>query len=182
MSSPISEAEVSSLKQDVKTGKPVLTIRDMHISYFPRGKEVKAVRGVDLTVHAGETLALVGESGSGKSSVAFASMRGLDAAGRIMKGSINFHDSDVLSLNSRELKQIQGSRIAMVYQDPQTALNPAYRIGDQIAEAVNEHTNMQPQEVRERVLDLLEEVNFLIQLASMRDIPMNYLVDNSNAW
>ena len=59
MSSPISEAELSSLKQDVKTGKPVLTIRDMHISYFPRGKEVKAVRGVDLTVHAGETLALV---------------------------------------------------------------------------------------------------------------------------
>lgn len=158
MNSPISEDEVSALKQDFQTGKPVLTIRDMHISYFPRGKEVKAVRGVDLTVHAGETLALVGESGSGKSSVAFASMRGLDAAGRIMKGSVYFHDTDVLSLKSRELKRIQGSRIAMVYQDPQTALNPAYRIGDQIAETVNEHTNMQPQEVRERVLGLLEEV------------------------
>ena len=63
---------------------PVLTIRDMHISYFARGSEIKAVRGIDLTVHAGETLALVGESGSGKSSVAFASMRGLDAAGRMM--------------------------------------------------------------------------------------------------
>ena len=85
-------------------------------------------------------------------------MRGLDAAGRVMKGSVYFHDTDVLSLNSRELKRIQGSRIAMVYQDPQTALNPAYRIGDQVAETVNEHTNMQPQEVRERVLGLLEEV------------------------
>ena len=67
----------------------------------------------------------------------------------------------------------------MVYQDPQTALNPAYRIGDQIAEAVNEHTNMQPQEVRERVLGLLRRSNFLIQLASMRDIP-ELSVDNSN--
>ena len=140
-------------------GKPVLTIRDVHISYFARGQEIKAVRGVDLTVRAGETLALVGESGSGKSSVAFSAMRGLDAAGRMMKGSIRFHDTDLLSLSPRELRAIQGSRIAMVYQDPQTALNPAFRIGDQIAEVVSEHTSATGAEVRQRVLDLLEEVN-----------------------
>ena len=63
----------------------------MHISYFARGQEIKAVRGINLTVNAGETLALVGESGSGKSSVAFSTMRGLDAAGRLMHGSIHFH-------------------------------------------------------------------------------------------
>lgn len=159
MNSQLAEGNVTILEPEVQTGKPVLTIRDMHISYFPRGKEVKAVRGVDLTVHAGETLALVGESGSGKSSVAFASMRGLDAAGRIMRGSVHFHDTDVLALNPGELRRIQGSRIAMVYQDPQTALNPGYRIGDQIAEAVHEHTDMSGAAVRERVLDLLEEVN-----------------------
>ena len=159
MNSQLTEGKVTILEPEVQTGKPVLTVRDMHISYFPRGKEVKAVRGVDLTVHAGETLALVGESGSGKSSVAFASMRGLDAAGRVMKGSVHFHDTDVLTLNPGELRRIQGSRIGMVYQDPQTALNPAYRIGGQIAETVREHTNMSATEIRERVLDLLEEVS-----------------------
>jgi peptide/nickel transport system ATP-binding protein len=140
-------------------GKPVLTIRDLHISYFARGREVKAVRGVDLTVRAGETLALVGESGSGKSSVAFSAMRGLDAAGRVMKGSIRFHDTDVLALNARELRRLQGARIAMVYQDPQTALNPAFRIGDQIAEVVREHTGLSGADARKRVVDLLGEVN-----------------------
>lgn len=139
--------------------KPVLSVRDVHISYFARGQEIKAVRGVNLTVHAGETLALVGESGSGKSSVAFSAMRGLDAAGRLMKGSIHFHDTDLLGLNPRELRAIQGSRIAMVYQDPQTALNPAFRIGDQIAEVVSEHTAAKGAAVRQRVLDLLAEVN-----------------------
>ncbi len=140
-------------------GRPVLTIRDMHISYFARGQEIKAVRGINLTVHAGETLALVGESGSGKSSVAFAAMRGLDAAGRLMRGSIHFNDTDLLALGPRELRRIQGSRIAMVYQDPQTALNPAFRVGNQIAEVISEHTDASGRKVRVRVLDLLEEVN-----------------------
>jgi peptide/nickel transport system ATP-binding protein len=139
--------------------KPVLTLRDITISYFARGQEIKAVRGVNLTVHAGETLALVGESGSGKSSVAFAAMRGLDAAGRLMRGSIHFNDTDLLALGPHELRRLQGSRIAMVYQDPQTALNPAFRVGDQIAEVVSEHTNASRRGVRQRVLELLEEVN-----------------------
>ena len=138
---------------------PVLSVRDLHISYFARGKEIKAVRGVDLTVHAGETLALVGESESGKSSVAFAAMRGLDAAGRVMGGSIHFHDINVMGLGPRELRAIQGARIAMVYQDPQTALNPAFRIGDQIAEAVREHTGVSTRQARQRVIELLDEVN-----------------------
>ena len=139
--------------------KSVLTIRNLHISYFARGSEIKAVRGIDLTVHAGETLALVGESGSGKSSVAFASMRGLDAAGRMMGGSIHFHDMDVMGLGPLELRALQGARIAMVYQDPQTALNPAFRIGDQIAEVVSEHTGVSGKQARQRVIELLEEVN-----------------------
>ncbi|MDA7949145.1 MAG: ABC transporter ATP-binding protein [Hyphomicrobiaceae bacterium] len=137
---------------------PVLSIRDLHVSYFARGQEIRAVRGVNITVRAGETLALVGESGSGKSSVAFSAMRGLDAAGRIMKGSIHFGATDLLALNAQELRAIQGSRIAMVYQDPQTALNPGFRVGDQIAEVLKEHTDGTPSATRERVLQLLEEV------------------------
>ena len=128
------------------------------MSYFARGQEIKAVRGVNLAVRSGETLALVGESGSGKSSVAFSAMRGLDAAGRVMRGSIHFGDTDLLALNAQELRRIQGSRIAMVYQDPQTALNPAFRVGDQIAEVLKEHTSDSPSATRTRVLQLLEEV------------------------
>ncbi len=144
---------------DANDAEPVLAIRDLHVSYFARGQETRAVRGVDLTVHAGETLAVVGESGSGKSSVAFSTMRGLDAAGRVMKGSIRFKDIDLLALDGKELRKIQGSRIAMVFQDPQTALNPAFRIGDQIGEVVREHTSFKSAEARDRVLHLLEGVN-----------------------
>ena len=139
--------------------RDVLTIRDLHVSYFARGQEVKAVRGVELTVRAGETLAVVGESGSGKSTVAFSAMRGLDAAGRVMHGAIRFHDTDLLALDPRELRAIQGSRIAMVYQDPQTALNPAFRVGDQIGEVIREHTTLRGRAAEERVRELLAGVN-----------------------
>ncbi len=139
--------------------RDVLSIRDLSVSYFVRGQEVKAVREVNLTVRAGETLAVVGESGSGKSSLAFATMRGLDSAGRIINGSIHFNDTDLLALSPRELRAIQGSRIAMVYQDPQTALNPAFRVGDQIGEVVREHTDLRGSRADERVHELLAGVN-----------------------
>ena len=141
------------------SAREVLSIRDLHISYFARGEEIKAGRGIDLTVRAGETLALVGESGSGKSSVAFATMRGLDAAGRITKGSIHFNEIDLMALNPRELRAIQGSRIAMVYQDPQTSLNPAFRIGNQIGEVIREHTELRGEAAEARVRELLADVN-----------------------
>ena len=139
--------------------RDVLSIRDLHVSYFVRGEEVKAARAINLTVRAGETLALVGESGSGKSSVAFATMRGLDAAGRVTQGTIHFNDIDVLALSPRELRAIQGSRIAMVYQDPQTSLNPAFRVGNQIGEVIREHTDLKGHGADERVRDLLADVN-----------------------
>ncbi|MDA0996991.1 MAG: ABC transporter ATP-binding protein, partial [Proteobacteria bacterium] len=126
---------------------------------FVRGQEIRAVRGVDLTVHAGETLAIVGESGSGKSSIAYSAMRGLDAAGRVIKGSIKFKGVDLLGLDASGLRRIRGSRIAMVYQDPQTALNPAFRVGDQIGEVIREHTGLRGAEVGERVLHLLNGLN-----------------------
>ena len=140
-------------------GRDVLTIRDLSVSYFVRGQEIRAVRGVGLTVRAGETLAVVGESGSGKSSLAFAVMRGLDAAGRVTAGSIRFNDIDLLGIGPRELRAIQGSRIAMVYQDPQTSLNPALRVGEQIGEVVREHTRLRGERAVERVRELLASVN-----------------------
>lgn len=154
--------DLSALRPEAKmmtTGREVLSVRDLHVSYFVRGEEVKAVRGVNLTIRAGETLAVVGESGSGKSSIAFATMRGLDAAGRVVKGAIRFHDTDLLALAPPELRSIQGSRIAMVYQDPQTALNPALRVGEQIGEVIRAHTDLRGGRLQERVKELLAGVN-----------------------
>jgi peptide/nickel transport system ATP-binding protein len=139
--------------------QPVLRIRGLDVSYFVRGREFRAVRGVDLDVQAGETTALVGESGSGKSSVAFAVMRGLDPAARIKAGSVRFHDVEMLDLQGAALRDMQGSRIAMVYQDPQTSLNPAFRVGDQIGEVLRRHRRLGRRESRDKVHELLEKVN-----------------------
>ena len=156
MSDERARAPVTETAPDARD---VLTIRNLSVSYFVRGQEVRAVRKVDLTVRAGETLAVVGESGSGKSTLAFAVMRGLDAAGRVTAGSIRFNDIDLPGLGPRELRAIQGSRIAMVYQDPQTSLNPAFRVGDQIGEVVREHTGLRGERAGERVRELLAGVN-----------------------
>ncbi len=151
--------------------RDVLTVRSLSVSYFVRGQEVRAVRGVDLTVRAGETLAVVGESGSGKSTLAFAVMRGLDAAGRVATGSIRFNGIDLLGIGPRALRAIQGSRIAMVYQDPQTSLNPALRVGDQIGEVVREHTELRGERAGERVRELLAGVNLPDPAGAARRYP-----------
>jgi peptide/nickel transport system ATP-binding protein len=144
---------------DGPPGAPVLSVRDLSVSYFAREGEVQAVRGASLTVHPGETLALVGESGSGKSSLAFAVMRSLDAGGRITRGEIRFRGEDLLAMSPGELRELRGARMAMVFQDPQSALNPALGVGEQIAEVLRVHLGLSRSEARRRTLDLLAQVN-----------------------
>ena len=162
---------MNDLNRSASPTRTVLDIADLSVSYYPRGREVQAVRSVDLKVRAGETVALVGESGSGKSSVAFAVMRGLDSAARIKKGRIQFHDLDLLAMSSAELRALQGARIAMVYQDPQTSLNPAFRVGDQIAEVLIEHRRLRRREASERVHELFEQVNLADPVRTARRYP-----------
>ena len=138
---------------------PVLDVRGVSIAYATRGGTVHAVRDASLAVHAGETVALVGESGSGKSSLAFAIMRFLDANGRVTAGEIRFHGEDVQALSPAELRRLRGSRIAMVFQDPQTSLNPILRVGEQVAEVVREHLGLTGASARARVLDVFAQVN-----------------------
>jgi peptide/nickel transport system ATP-binding protein len=137
----------------------VLEVRELSVAYRAAGGEVQAVRGVSLEVHGGETLALVGESGSGKTSLALAVMRYLDGNGRITGGTIRFRGEDLLGLSPAALRRLRGSRLAMVYQDPQTALNPAFPVGEQVAEVLRVHLGAGRAEARRRTVDLLAQVN-----------------------
>ena len=115
-------------------GEPILEIEELCLSYFTRAGEVPAVVDFSLTVGAGETVGLVGESGCGKSTVANGIMRDLGRNGAIVGGAIRFKGRDMASLSAEELRQIRGSEIAMVYQEPMAALNPSMTVGEQLVE------------------------------------------------
>ncbi|MFD5562624.1 ABC transporter ATP-binding protein [Kitasatospora griseola] len=132
---------------------PLLAVRNLTVDFGDH----PAVRGVDLDLRRGETLGLVGESGSGKSVTALAVLGLLPAAARI-GGSVRLDGEELVGLPARQLAEIRGRRIAMVFQDPLSAFTPVYRIGDQIAEAVRVHQNVGKTAARSRAADLLDLV------------------------
>ncbi len=122
--------------------KPILEIDHLSISFFTRLREIPAVMDFSCTVMPGEAMGLVGESGCGKSTVALAVMRDLGRNGRIVAGSIRFKGRDLVTMDDEELRKIRGSQIAMIYQEPMASLNPAMKIGAQLAEVPMIHENM----------------------------------------
>ena len=140
------------------TAQPVLECRNLSISYFIRAGEVPAVIDFNLKLMPGEAHGIVGESGCGKSTVALGIMNYLGANGRIVGGEILFHQRDMRSMTEEELRQIRGSRIAMIYQEPMASLNPSMRIADQLAEVPMFHEEISWPEALERSEALLERV------------------------
>ncbi|MBS0565690.1 MAG: ABC transporter ATP-binding protein [Proteobacteria bacterium] len=122
--------------------KPILEIENLSISFFTRLREIPAVMDFSCTVMPGEAMGLVGESGCGKSTVALAVMRDLGKNGRIVGGSIRFKGRDLTRMSDEDLRHIRGSEIAMIYQEPMASLNPAMRIGAQLAEVPMIHEGM----------------------------------------
>ncbi len=139
----------------------LLTVRGLRVEYPGEGGAVRAVRGIDLDVAAGERVGLVGESGSGKSTAAFAIAGLLRPPGQITAGSIKFENSDLARLKEDDLNRGRGSRLGMVYQDPFTFLNPVMRVGDQIAEVLMAHRGMGRREARARVEHTLEQMGLV---------------------
>jgi ABC-type dipeptide/oligopeptide/nickel transport system ATPase component len=120
--------------------EPLLSIQDLHTYFYTEGGVARAVDGVSLQIGAGETVGLVGESGCGKSVTAMSVLRLIQPPGRIEAGSkLIFEGRDLMTISDRELREIRGARIAMVFQEPMTALNPVFTVGDQIAEVVRIH-------------------------------------------
>lgn len=138
---------------------PLLEIHDLRVSFPADGGTVTPVDGLSLSIQRGETLALVGESGAGKSLTALAVLRLLPPSGRIEAGStLRIGDTDLLALEGEALRRIRGRRIAMVFQDPMTSLNPVLTVGDQISETILAHFSMPAREARKRAEALLAEV------------------------
>ncbi len=137
---------------------PLLEIRDLCISYFTRAGEIPAVIDFSLDLKAGESVGLVGESGCGKSTVAMGIMQYLGNNGGIVGGSIKFKGRDLTTLDDEELRGLRGSEIAMVYQEPMSALNPSLTIGSQLIEGPMVHENISAEAAWDRALSLLADV------------------------
>ena len=140
--------------------EPLLEVKNLRINFKTYAGLVQAVRGVDFTLAKGETLAIVGESGSGKSVTSNALMRLVpQPAGRYEDGQILFEGKDLLKLSEREMESIRGNEIAMIFQDPMTALNPTMRVGKQIMEVILTHKKgVSKEAAKQRAIELLAEV------------------------
>ncbi len=150
---------------------PILQLQDVGISYFTRAGETKAARNVNLVIERGESLGLVGESGCGKSTIALAVMRYLGRAGRLVSGRILFEGRDLYAMPEAEIRQLRGGRMAMVYQDPMSSLNPVMTIERQLVEVSLLHENVSQEQARARALEMLQTVHLPDLPGALRRYP-----------
>jgi oligopeptide/dipeptide ABC transporter ATP-binding protein len=137
-------------------GQELLSIRDLRVDFETDAGSVPAVRGVDLDVAAGETVALVGESGCGKSVTAMSVMR--LTSGRISAASIRLEGRDLQTLSEAKMREVRGAQVGMIFQEPMTSLNPVFSIGRQIEEVLVLHQRMEARAARQQALELLQRV------------------------
>ena len=149
----------------------LLEVNDLAVSFFTYAGEVQAVRGVSWHLNRHETIALVGESGCGKSVTIQTVMGLLQSPGRVIGGSVRFEGRDMLALNAKELRQIQGNRMSMIFQDPLSYLNPTMRVGEQIAESYRLHHRVSRAEAEVRVLEMMRLISFPEPERNMRAYP-----------
>ena len=137
---------------------PLLQIRELRTYFHGKRETVRAVDDIDLLIEEGETLGLVGESGSGKSVTSLSVMRLLESTANIESGEISYFGRDLVHLPSRDMRDLRGKDIGMIFQEPGTSLNPVFRAGDQVGEALRVHLGMSRKEARQRTIELFEEV------------------------
>src|SRR5512139_1021536 len=143
--------------------------------FFTRDGVVKAVDGVSFTLDARKTLGVVGESGSGKSVTALSIMRLIpEPPGKVVSGDIRFKGESVLAMHERDQRKLRGNRIAMIFQDPMTSLNPVYRIGKQIAEPLRLHKGLSKKEAWAAAAELLDRVGIPEAEKRAKDYPHEF--------
>lgn len=138
--------------------KPLLEVKNLKTYFYTEDGVVRAVDGVDFEIYPGEVLGIVGESGCGKSVTSLSIMRLIGIPGKIVDGEIIFDGKDLVKATEEEMMQVRGNRISMIFQQPQSALNPVFRAGDQISEVLNIHQDFGREAGRERAVELLKLV------------------------
>jgi oligopeptide/dipeptide ABC transporter ATP-binding protein len=152
----------------------LLEVESLKTYFSSRRGDVHAVDGIDFSVDRGRTLGIVGESGCGKSVTALSVMGLLAPNARIVEGSIRFGGRELTRLSDRELEDVRGRQIAMIFQDPMTSLNPTLTIGTQLTETMKRHLDLSADDARKRAIELLEEVHITNARQRLDDYPHRY--------
>ncbi|NOZ28043.1 MAG: ABC transporter ATP-binding protein [Chloroflexi bacterium] len=153
----------------------LLEVKNLRTQFFTQDGIVHAVNGISYTLDEGETLAIVGESGCGKSVGVMSLIRLIpQPPGKIVDGEVWFDGQDLLKIDEEELRQVRGNRIAMIFQDPMTSLNPVLTIGQQVGEALQLHLGMNKQQARQRSIELLEMVGIPDAADRIDDYPHQF--------
>ena len=150
----------------------LLAVADLRVAFAgDRGGDTQAVAGISFSIAPGRTLGIVGESGCGKSVTALAIMRLLDGSAARLSGSIVFEGLELLSLPARQMRDLRGNRIAMIFQEPMTSLNPSFTIGDQIGEVLMRHRGLSARAARDAAIAMLERVRIPSPSVRVDDYP-----------
>lgn len=152
----------------------LLEIKDLQTAFDTTQGRINAVNGVSLEVNSGETMGIVGESGCGKTMLALSIMRLIPANGKIINGEILFSGKDLLKISDEEMRLKRGSEISMVFQEPMTSLNPVFRVGEQIAEAIRLHQHLSAKQAMELSVEQLREVGIPDPQKRALDYPHNF--------
>ncbi len=139
-------------------GSPILKVENLETTFELKSGPFRAVNGVSFDIHKGETLGVVGESGCGKSVTSFSVMGLIEHPGRVTQGRVFFEGQDLLKLPENQMQKIRGGKIAMIFQEPMTALNPVLTVGRQIDEQILRHENVTTEEAKERSIQMLKKV------------------------
>ncbi|MFI6511751.1 ABC transporter ATP-binding protein [Streptosporangium sp. NPDC050855] len=160
---------------NVAAGEPLLVVDDLHVEFVTRQGVLRAVNGVSYSLSPGETLAVLGESGSGKSVTAQAIMGLLDMPpARIPRGEVRFRGTDLLTLSEEARSQIRGRRIAMIFQDALSALNPVFTVGAQIGEMFRVHRGMSRRDAHKKAIELMDRVRIPAAAQRVDDYPHQF--------
>ncbi|GAB4448079.1 MAG: ABC transporter ATP-binding protein [Chloroflexi bacterium OHK40] len=151
--------------------REVLRVEGLKTHFFTEDGVVQAVDGVDFSLLRGETLSIVGESGSGKSVTSLSILRLVSTPGRVVAGKVIFDGTDLLTLSDEEMRKIRGDRISMIFQQPTTALNPVFKVGDQIIETLEIHQGLKGADAERRCIELLSMVGLPDPSRRMRQYP-----------
>lgn len=149
----------------------LLEVRDLKTYFYTDSGIVKAVDGVSFNVKPGKTLGIVGESGCGKSITSMSILKLIDKPGKIVEGTINFEGNNIVPMNDKEIREIRGNDISMIFQEPMTSLNPVFRVEDQIMEAVMLHQGLDKKEAKKVAVDMLSFVGIPRPEQVARDYP-----------